>query len=47
MVHGGEADNVIPDSVTLGGTIRVLSSAVGDLIKKRFFDIGIMRLTKC
>ena len=35
MVHGGEVHNVIPDTVTLTGTIRDLKPAVCDLIYER------------
>merc|ERR1719424_459317 len=35
MVHGGEVHNVIPDSVTLQGTIRDLNPRVCDLIYER------------
>jgi len=35
MVHGGEVSNVIPDTVTLGGTIRDLNADVCALIYER------------
>uniref|UniRef100_A0A7S2FJM7 Peptidase M20 dimerisation domain-containing protein n=1 Tax=Haptolina brevifila TaxID=156173 RepID=A0A7S2FJM7_9EUKA len=35
MVHGGEVNNVIPDTVTLGGTIRDLNPSVYTLICDR------------
>ncbi|ODS24524.1 peptidase M20 [Candidatus Endobugula sertula] len=34
-VHGGEAYNVVPDSVTLSGTCRTFSSEVCDLLELR------------
>ena len=39
MVHGGEVSNVIPDEVTLGGTIRDLKPAVFDLVCARLRTI--------
>ncbi len=33
MVHGGEATNVIPDSVELQGTVRTFSTALLDMIE--------------
>ena len=38
--HGGEAFNVIPDAVRLGGTIRSLSDDVYDLIAQRVTDVA-------
>ncbi|QKV51673.1 M20 aminoacylase family protein [Comamonas antarctica] len=35
MVHGGEASNVVPDSVQLEGTVRTFSVAVLDMIEQR------------
>ena len=35
MVHGGEVFNVLPDTVTLTGTIRDLRPEVADLIYDR------------
>ncbi|CAK4625029.1 hypothetical protein LEN26_002004 [Aphanomyces euteiches] len=35
QVHGGEANNVIPSSVTLAGTIRDFSPASADIIRQR------------
>lgn len=39
-VHGGEAFNVIPQSVTLKGTIRSFDQNVGTLIRDRLTDIS-------
>ena len=39
-IHGGEAFNVIPDTVTLGGTIRVLSEESNQLIETRIAEIA-------
>ncbi|CAK4655349.1 unnamed protein product, partial [Aphanomyces euteiches] len=38
-IHGGEADNVIPSSVKLSGTIRDFSSSVEATIKQRMTAI--------
>ena len=35
MIHGGEVHNVIPDRVTIGGTIRDLAPAVFETITSR------------
>jgi hippurate hydrolase len=35
MIHAGEATNVIPDSCTIEGTVRVFSHEVLDLIERR------------
>lgn len=35
MVHGGEASNVVPDSVRLEGTVRTFSLGVLDMIEQR------------
>ena len=35
MFHAGSASNVIPDSATLGGTVRTFDDAVTDLIEQR------------
>ena len=40
MMHGGEAFNVIPDTVTLTGTIRTLAHPVGVLAKRRLVEIA-------
>ena len=40
MVHGGEAGNVIPDSVTLEGTVRSFSDAVMDLVERRMRQLA-------
>jgi len=34
MIHAGEANNVIPDSATIGGTVRTFDTAVTDLIEE-------------
>jgi len=39
MVHGGEVSNVIPDKVTLGGTIRDLKTSVFDTVCARMRSI--------
>jgi len=39
MVHGGEVSNVIPDEVTLGGTIRDLKASVFDTVCARMRTI--------
>jgi len=39
-IHGGEAFNVIPDTVTLGGTIRALSEESNQLIETRIAEIS-------
>jgi amidohydrolase len=39
MVHGGEVDNVIPDSVALSGTIRDLDPTVYETITERMRSI--------
>jgi len=40
MVHGGEATNVIPDSVTLQGTVRTFTLEVLDVVEQRMRDIA-------
>ncbi len=35
MIHGGEATNVVPDSVELQGTVRTFTTAMTDLIESR------------
>jgi amidohydrolase len=44
--HGGEAENVIPQQVRLGGTVRTLSQDVRDLVQKRLREVveGTARL---
>jgi amidohydrolase len=37
--HGGDAFNVIPPAVELGGTIRTFKPEIRDLVLKRFVDI--------
>ena len=39
MVHGGEANNVIPDSVELQGTVRTFTLEVLDLIERRMNEV--------
>jgi len=40
MMHAGEAYNVIPNEVTLGGTIRTLSHAHMEVTKKRLIELA-------
>ncbi|MGH2343056.1 M20 aminoacylase family protein [Segnochrobactraceae bacterium EtOH-i3] len=39
MFHAGDTDNVIPQTATLGGTVRTLSPAVRDLVEARLRHI--------
>lgn len=39
MFHAGDADNVIPQTATLGGTVRTQSPAVRDLVEARLRHI--------
>lgn len=39
-INGGTASNVIPDSVTMGGTIRTFDEDVREFIKKRIVEIA-------
>ncbi len=39
-LHGGEAANVIPDSVTMGGTMRAMEEDTREYIKKRLAEIA-------
>mgnify|MGYP001121938334 CR=1 FL=1 len=39
MIHAGEAHNVIPGEVNLGGTIRTFRDRTRDLVLKRFREI--------
>jgi hippurate hydrolase len=39
MFHGGEIDNVIPQTATLGGTARALTPEVRDLLESRLRDV--------
>ncbi|OMF60814.1 N-acyl-L-amino acid amidohydrolase [Paenibacillus sp. FSL R5-0490] len=43
--HGGEAFNVIPDTVEIGGSVRVLDNTTRELVKKRISETaeGIAR----
>ncbi len=38
-IHGGEAHNVIPEEVTLSGTIRSFTVETRDLLLKRFHEV--------
>jgi amidohydrolase len=38
-IHGGEAHNVIPEEVTLSGTIRSFTEETRDLLLKRFHEV--------
>lgn len=38
-IHGGNAFNVIPDSVEIGGTVRALQPHVEELVERRMRDI--------
>ena len=38
--HGGEVGNVIPDSVSMGGTIRTYDEKTRDYLKERMTDIA-------
>jgi amidohydrolase len=40
MMHGGEATNVIPDSVEIQGTVRTFTVELIDLIEKRMREIA-------
>jgi amidohydrolase len=40
MIHGGEATNVIPDSVEIQGTVRTFTVELIDLIEKRMREIA-------
>ncbi len=40
MIHGGEATNVIPDSVELQGTVRAFTAEVLDLIETRMRQVA-------
>lgn len=39
-IHGGKAENAIPDTVELGGTIRTYDEEVREFIKKRMIEIS-------
>ena len=39
VFQAGQADNVIPQNATLRGTVRTLSPAVRELVKKRVYDV--------
>ncbi len=49
MVKGGEAFNVIPDSATLGGTIRTFRPGVRDLVLRRLGQVaeGVAAALEC
>ncbi|MFN7026467.1 MAG: M20 aminoacylase family protein [Pseudorhizobium sp.] len=38
-IHGGEANNVIPDTVKLGGTVRTLLPEMRDFAQKRLTEV--------
>ena len=38
-VNGGFADNVIPETLTMGGTVRTLNPAIRDLMEKRIVEV--------
>ncbi len=38
-IHGGEAHNVIPEQVTIGGPIRSFTEETRDLLLKRFHEV--------
>lgn len=38
-IHGGDANNVIPDTVTMGGTVRTLLPETRDFAEKRLKDV--------
>src|SRR5690606_35562021 len=40
QIHGGDAFNVLPEKVVLGGTTRWFLPAVGDLIERRLSVIA-------
>ncbi|MBH9579047.1 M20 aminoacylase family protein [Inhella proteolytica] len=40
MIHAGEATNVIPETVTLEGTVRTFTVAVLDLIERRMKELS-------
>jgi hippurate hydrolase len=40
QIHGGDADNVIPQQVTLGGTIRSFAPEVRELLARRLDEIA-------
>ena len=37
--HSGNANNVIPKTATLNGTIRYYSDEIGKMVKKRFYEV--------
>jgi len=39
QIHGGDAFNVIPDVVELGGTVRYFDAETGDLAKRRMREV--------
>lgn len=47
--HAGERDNVIPDTATLGGTIRDIDTKAFDTIKRRFHELvnGVCKAYGC
>jgi len=39
MIHSGTADNIIPDTAYLGGTVRTFDGAVKAMVKRRMSEI--------
>lgn len=39
-IHGGDADNVLPAEVTLGGCVRTFTPKIQDLIERRMGELG-------
>jgi len=39
-IHGGEAGNVIPDSVTMGGSLRAMEDESREFVKRRLAEIA-------
>ncbi|MEM1246242.1 MAG: M20 aminoacylase family protein [Acidobacteriota bacterium] len=39
-IHGGDADNVLPAEVTLGGCVRTFTPKIQDLIERRMAELG-------
>jgi amidohydrolase len=40
MLHAGEAENVIPETAQLKGTVRTLTPGVRDLVERRFVEVA-------
>lgn len=49
QIHAGSADNVIPDSAVMRGTVRALSTQVLDLLESRMRDMTmhLMQAMRC